>query len=71
MCGVTVPAHVTQPTRAFMRRYWYRFSIINPRRDVEHGNNIHFSPKFWGLETCHSGVLVDRVDGPCAHSCIR
>jgi hypothetical protein len=36
-CGVTTPAHFTQPTRAFMRTYWCRFSIINHRRDVVYG----------------------------------
>ena len=35
------------------------------------GNNIHFSQKLWGLVACHSHVLVDRVDRPCLHSCIR
>jgi hypothetical protein len=62
-CGVSVPAHVTQPTRAFMRRYWYRFSIIRLPK-------VESRPEF--AQDHESGLRSDR--GPvflCEFSKLR
>ena len=41
-CEVTVPAHFTQPTRAFMRRYRYRFSTIKPNTILRSKYRVRF-----------------------------